>query len=147
MSDLKKRKSDRRPQLDRIRVEVACNDERGHFAGKFEALCFAAKGERIGLDLRSGSAPRFKELPDGCIYVYRRRCDVLASREWYGNWCWNAYVITLPMAAWWLTHAVSKGRFGLDMAEGDHACRISDLIDQGSITPSEAMLYLGMFGN
>jgi hypothetical protein len=91
--------------------------------------------------------PRFRELPDGAIYVYRRRLQVYESREWFGNWCWNAYVITLPMAAWWLTHAVSKGRFGLDMAEGDHACKMSDLIDRGELGASEAMLYLGMFGD
>lgn len=147
MSDLKKRRADRKPQLDRIRVEVACNDAHGHFAGKFEALCFAARGERIGMELSGGASPRFKELPDGRIYVYRRRCEVLSSREWFGNWCWNAYVIPLPMAAWWLTHAVNKGRFGLDMAEGNHACQISDLIDRGELGASEAMLYLGMFGH
>lgn len=127
-------------------MEVACNDDHGHFAGRAEALCFAARGERIGLDLCGGPAPRFKELPDGAIYFYRLRCPVHASREWFGNWCWNAYVIDLAVAARWLTHAVRKGRFGLDMAEGNNACRISDIIDRGNVTASEVMLYLGLFG-
>lgn len=145
MSTLKRRRSDRRPQLDRIRFEVACNDDHGHFAGIVEAMSFNANGERIGLELCSGSAPRFKELPDGAIYIYRRRCQVYESKEWFGNWCWNAYVIPLPLAAWILRHSVLTGKFSMDMAEGDNACKLSDALDEKA-SIGEVTLYLSLFG-
>lgn len=146
MSDPKRRRADRKPQLGRIRLEVACNDANGHFANRAEALCFAGRGERIGLELSQGPFPRFRELPEGDIYIYRRRCPVHTSKEWFGNWCWNAYVIDVSIAAWLLTHAVTKGRFGFDMAEGNYACRISEMMERGNVTISEVMLYLGLFG-
>lgn len=145
MSDLKRRRADRRPQLNKVTVEVACNDENGHFAGIAEGLCFAAQGERISLDLCGGAAPRFKELPGGAIYIYRRRCAVHSSREWFGNLRWNAYVIDLSMAAWMLHHSVRTGKFSMDSADGDNACRLSDALDEGA-NLGEVTLFLSMFG-
>lgn len=146
MSTLKRRRSDRREPLSRIRVEVACNDDNGRFAGVAEGLCFAAGGERLHLELSGGAAPRFKELPDDAIYIYRRRCRVYSSREWFGNWCWNAYVIDLPMAAWILHHSIRTGKFSMDSADGNNACRLSDALDEDA-SLGETQLYLSLFGS
>jgi hypothetical protein len=145
VSDPKRRRADRRPPVSRVTVEVACNDEGGRFAGIAEGLCFAARGERLSLDLSGGAAPRFKELPDGAIYIYRRRCIIHASREYFGNWCWNAYVVDLPIAAWMLHHSIKTGKFSMDAADGNHACRLSDALDEGA-SLGEVTLYLSLFG-
>lgn len=146
MSSLKQRKQGRRAPLDRIRLEVACNDERGHFAARAEALCFAARGEWIHLDLSSGTAPRFAEHEDA-ITIFRRRCLTLESRTWFGNWCWNAYVIALPAAAFVLARAIDSGKFSFDCAEGDHACRIAELCGVAStVSADEIAVHLQLFG-
>lgn len=146
MSTLKRRKGDRHDPPAKVRLEVACNDEHGHFASIAEGLCFAARGERLSLDLCGGAAPRFRELPDSHIYIYRRRCLVHSSREWFGNWCWNAYVLDLPMAAWILHHSIKTGKFGMDSADGNNACRLSDALDKDA-SLGEVTLYLSLFGS
>lgn len=75
----------------RLRLDVACNDpDNGLFAGRAEQLEVETWDKhRIELDAR-GRAPSFTEVPRG-IRLHRRVWPVLESKDWYGNWCWNAY--------------------------------------------------------
>lgn len=146
MSTLKDRRSNRRNPIERVRIEVACNDgDNGIFAGRAEGLAFVAAGERIGLDLQCWPAPKFTETDKG-IRFFRRNCEVFESKEYYGNWCWNAYLIGLSDAAFLLYKAVRTEKFGFDMAEGDNACRLTDAFDEDADL-GEVTLYLSLFGS
>ena len=75
-----------------IRLDVLCNDpDNGLFAHTAEGLQVTTwDGEDIEFECCSTRAPRFSE-GDGRIRIARRWWPCLRSREWYGNWCWNAY--------------------------------------------------------
>src|SRR5215831_17936885 len=75
----------------RLRLDVACNDpDNGLFAHCAEQFHLTTwDGETIEVEAVR-HAPRFTEIPSGIRFL-RRRWRVLASKEWYGNWCWNAY--------------------------------------------------------
>lgn len=75
----------------RLRLDVCCNDpDNGIFWHRAAGLQVESwDGEAVELEpLRSD--PRFTEV-NGGIRLCRREWPVLASKEWFGNWCWNAY--------------------------------------------------------
>lgn len=79
-------------RIARFRLDVCCNDpDNGIFAHQAEALQVDTwDGEIIEFECRSLRAPRFTE-KSGVIRICRRNWPILASKEWHGNWCWNAY--------------------------------------------------------
>lgn len=144
MSDLKRRRRDRKDPVSYVRFEVACNDG-GAFLGRAEALALSARGERLDLELSGASEPRFTD--DGnTIRIFRRRCSYEKVIHGYGNWCWNAYDISLPDAAKLLHYAIRKGGFSCTGASGNNACRLSDALDEDAGL-GEVTLYLGLFGS
>lgn len=78
--------------IPRARLDVCCNDpDSGLFAQVAEQLQITTwDGADLELECVRARAPRFTELP-GHFRLLRRNWPVLASRVWYGNWCWNAY--------------------------------------------------------
>jgi len=77
--------------------------------------------------------------------LFRRRCVYNNSIHGYGNWCWRAYDIPMPDAAWLLHHAIRGEKFSCTGASGNNACRLSDALDENA-SLSEVTLYLGLFG-
>src|SRR5882762_2037022 len=75
----------------RIRLDVCCNyPDNGLFAHCVEQLQVSTwDGEHLEL-AAVRRAPRFTEVAGGVRFL-RRVWPTLASKEWYGNWCWNAY--------------------------------------------------------
>lgn len=94
----------------RLRLDVACNDpDNGLFAHRAEALQVTTwDGELIELELVRERGPRFAEKA-GAIRLLRHDWPILASTEWYGNWCWNAYWLA-PETAAALLAAVKRSR-------------------------------------
>lgn len=145
MSSLKQRKRSRREPPPTIRVMIACNGDGGIFEGRAEGITLSARGESIDLELCGARAPRFSELDDG-IRIFRRKFAVLGSASCVGNWCWNAYDLSIEDASALLNLALKTGGFSCTGASGNNACRLSDAIDEEA-SPGELTLYLSLFGS
>jgi hypothetical protein len=75
-------------------IHFACNDpDNGLFAGK------VAMATYDDMELES---PGFGDFAftegSGFIRIHRRKFEILASKDWVGNWCWNAYRLRRPEA-------------------------------------------------
>lgn len=75
-------------------IDVACNDpDNGNFAhvamqiqigcAEFESHAWASSGYRL-------VGPRFVETETG-FRIAGKTFKTIASKDWYGNWCWNRY--------------------------------------------------------
>lgn len=97
-----------------LRVDVLCNDpDNGLFVHRAEGLQVTTwDGEDIEFICQRVRAPRFSEVYGGIRFM-RRRWEVLASKEWFGNWCWNAY---------WLSPEDTVALLGLVKASGVFSC-------------------------
>jgi hypothetical protein len=97
--------------LPRARFDVACNDpDNGAFAYKAEQFQVATwDGAFLEFECVR-RAPRFAELP-GHIRFLRRKWPTLASKDWYGNWCWNAYWLEPRVLVKLLAAAKISGMF------------------------------------
>jgi hypothetical protein len=78
-----------------IRLDVLCNNpDNGLFAYQAEGLQVTTwDGEDIEFTCQRVRAPRFVEVSGGFRFM-RVKWSILYSREWFGNWCWNAYWLT-----------------------------------------------------
>lgn len=98
-----------------IRIDVACNDpDNGRFAGRAEMIQVGLPF--LELTARREPAPRFVEIP-GRFRLSGRTWPVANSREWFGNWCWNAYWLELPHAVDFLIWLHGRELFHCDQAE------------------------------
>ncbi len=92
-----------------IRIDIACNDaDNGSFASR--CLMFHLPSFPAEFESRDFVGPRMRELP-GCIRVSRRAFPIKASKEWIGNWCWNAYWMAPDVAARFVIEMHRIGRF------------------------------------
>jgi hypothetical protein len=69
-------------------VAVCCNHpDNGQFTGRCDSVTYDE------LDLVAGSKGNctFRVLPGGRLRISRREFRFLGCKEWFGNWCWNAY--------------------------------------------------------
>lgn len=99
----------------RVRVDVCCNDpDNGLFAHRAAAIQLA--DQLLELAASDFRGPTFREIGDH-IKLSRRRFPVLASKEWYGNWCWNAYWMDVAEAVDLLTYAHAIGAFDVEQGE------------------------------
>ena len=100
--------------IARVRLDVACNDpDNGLFAHVAEGLQIDTwDGQAIEFSARR-RAPRFAEHA-GHIQLLRRKWPILAAKEWYGNWCWNAYWLEPRVAVQLLAAARRSGLFECD---------------------------------
>jgi hypothetical protein len=97
-----------------VRIEVCCNDgDNGLFAGRALSIHLSDVLELSASDWRG---PAFREFPDA-VKISRRRFPIVASKDWYGNWCWNAYWMDAPVAADLLAYVHGQGTFGCEMGE------------------------------
>jgi hypothetical protein len=111
-----------------ILVGFACNHgDNGLWRGTVEAMSIHAKEESLDLECSNGTPPRLTVGRDWLRFL-RRRVPVLGGVEWYGNWCWNAYRVSIPDAATLLCAAVQSEKFTTDGARGNAACDLSDLL-------------------
>jgi hypothetical protein len=87
-------------------IHFACNDpDNGNFAGR---AAMASYGD-VELEAPNWHGFRFTELT-GAIRIHRRVFGIEGSKDWVGNWCWNAYrlnrvqmkrlLLTLRAAGW-----------------------------------------------
>lgn len=129
MSRLSDRKrASRRAFPQTILVCFACNDgDNGLWRGTVEAMSVNAREESLDLELSLGSAPRLT-VGDGWLRFRRKRVAVVDWTEWYGNWCWNAYRVSIFDASVLLWAATQSRRFTCDGARGNAACELGDLI-------------------
>src|SRR5579883_1033598 len=113
----------------RLRLDVCCNDPgNGIFAHRAEQLQITTwDGEGIEFEC-VGRAPRFTE-GSGFIRLLRRNWPILASKDWHGNWCWNAYWLEPSVAVRLLAAVKSSGLF-------DCVCGPSSLYENWNDTPA-----------
>ncbi len=83
----------------RIVVHFACNDPRN---GEFDGRASACKFDRWELELSHNDWERgaaftvdYKMLR---FRIHRVWFPFTSSKEWVGNWCWNAYAMKRPQA-------------------------------------------------
>lgn len=98
-----------------VRIDVCCNDPDN---GLFDARAAAIElqdglAEITSLDFRG---PVFRVHADH-IQISRRRFRYSYAKEWFGNWCWNAYWLDVDDAVELLAYAHSLGAFHLEMGE------------------------------
>lgn len=86
-----------------IIVHFACNDHRnGHFAGEAEGCSLDIGGMPLELE---GWARRFTVDEARLRFcIHGAWFPFMSSREWVGNWCWNAYRMKRPQAIRLMTH-------------------------------------------
>jgi len=98
----------------RVRLDVCCNDpDDGSFAGRAAGLHLV---DILELSACNMLGPVFREVGEG-IQISRRRFPILRSKEWYGNWAWNAYWLEAEVAAQLLAYVHGQGTFSVDGAE------------------------------
>lgn len=95
-----------------VTVAFACNDERGNFTGRTEAVNFVSE-EHGNVDLccqmPRGQVVRLEpEMEDG-LRVGRRQFRACGWTEWYGNMAWNATRMTLAETERLLRHLLACG--------------------------------------
>lgn len=74
-----------------IRIDIACNDpDNGSFAGKTNMIQYRFDGDYIELEADNWGGYAFTD-SGSWIRLHRRKFEVIGSKEWFGNWCWNAY--------------------------------------------------------
>lgn len=79
-----------------LRIDICCNDPDN---GLFDGRCASIALESSALDLcaQTVRAPKLRVTADA-IFVSGRRYEVLQSKDWLGNWAWNAYWLPLDQA-------------------------------------------------
>ena len=93
-----------------LRLDVACNDpDNGLFSGTAQMMQIETwDKETVELECFC-RPPRFTE-GDGWIRIHRLKWPIVRSKEWMGNWCWNAYWLQ-PFTLIGLLHAAHKAGF------------------------------------
>ena len=103
------------PYQGLCRIDIACNDpDNGTFAGR-AAMVHAY--DLLQLESCDMQGPVFRELPGQRIRISRRTFKIAKSKEWFGNWCWNAYWLEAGDAVRLLQYLRSLGCFSLDLCE------------------------------
>lgn len=94
-----------------IRVSFCCNDQRGNFTGKVDAVDFH---DRRGFEARlQGPTIRFDHETDGAVpgrvKVGRRKFEVTEYRYGVGNWCWDGVAMSQAESQRLLTYLLERG--------------------------------------
>jgi hypothetical protein len=69
------------------RIEICCNDPDN---GLFEGRAMSMQVGDLELMSRDWRGPKLRETADS-IVIAGTPWPITASKEWFGNWCWNAY--------------------------------------------------------
>lgn len=70
-------------------IDFACND---HDNGLFLGRALGATLGDIEIDPPVWNGYRFSENPTA-IRIHRLQFEIVRSKAWVGNWCWNRYVL------------------------------------------------------
>lgn len=89
-------------------VMFCCNDERGNFTGRVEAI---EVGEEIRLVWPSDRAPtlRFRDSTPPTVQVGRRNYPCRGRQCWVGNVCWDATSMEADTAHLFVDHLLASG--------------------------------------
>jgi hypothetical protein len=83
--------------VETIRIDIACNDpDNGIFAHR--AHMIHLPDGLMELEARNYDRPPRFTLTDKGFRLAGKRWPVARSKDWYGNWCWNAYLLEEPVA-------------------------------------------------
>lgn len=83
--------------MNALRVDFACNDpDNGLFAHAVSQIEVSHLGPV--LELETYWQPRRFLLTETGFSLAGKRWPTVASKEWLGNWCWNAYWLEIPVA-------------------------------------------------
>lgn len=96
------------PRTRTLVLHFACNNERGMFAGEVEGITVGIGGEDLELEGWAKFTVDDKMLR---FCIHRVWFPFVSSREWVGNWCWNAYRLKRPQAVRLLQHLGHSGRW------------------------------------
>lgn len=98
-----------------IRVDIACNSpDNGLFEGRCAGIQLPALNlELAAIDIRG---PVF-HADNRKVKLSRRVFPIVRSKEWCGNWCWNAYWLNLPVLINLLAYAHFLGLFSPEQGE------------------------------
>ena len=82
-----------------VRISFACNDDRnGLFAGRAYCASVAVRRGEFDLyhdDIERGSAFAVEAAR---LRIHRRWFPFVSRKEWFGNWCWDAFYLARPVA-------------------------------------------------
>lgn len=99
------------------RIELCCNDpDNGNFAGRVSAITIG------DLELMSWRwhltppGPRLRVDTDRFILA-GKPWPYLRSKEWFGNWCWDAFYVEPKVSADFLIWLHGRKLFSVDSAE------------------------------
>jgi hypothetical protein len=97
-----------------VRIALCCNDgDDGVFAGKFDGINIHGL---VDLELQRGEEPAFS-FWHGCARISGREYFAVASKRWFGNWCWNAYWFPIETAYRLLCQLHRTGKFAATMSQ------------------------------
>ena len=113
MSDLSRRRRARRwqPKPTKIIIGFCCNDSDN---GLFEEQCHAISFPAGFLELETHWRGRRFRVEGDAIVLSGKRWPVIGSKEWYGNWCWDAYYMRPDIAAAFLLWLRRRKLFQVD---------------------------------
>ena len=98
-----------------VRMDVCCNDpDNGLFDHR--AAMIHLPDQLLELGASDFRGPAFREHPDH-IQISRRKFACGRSKEWFGNWCWNAYWLDIDEAVEMLVYVHKTGAFNCDQGE------------------------------
>ena len=102
----------------RVRIDIACNNpDNGVFAHRAEQIQLPDDlGEFMAHGFYENRAPRLVEM-DGAIRLAGKRWPITGSKEWVGNWCWNAYWLELSVAADFVVWLHRRKLYSIDQGE------------------------------
>lgn len=104
-----------------VRIDFCCNDpDNGLFA---HAVCQIHLPDQL-LELTAKQwgilsfrgCPRFAEVKGG-IRLSGKTWPIVASKEWYGNWCWNSYWMRDHVARQFLVWLHGRRLFNCECGE------------------------------
>lgn len=100
---------------NRVMIEVACNDpDNGNFAGRAEQTQIG--DQFVELEAKREPAPRFVETPRG-FRLAGKNWTTYGGKDWFGNWCWNGYWMTIPDAVAFLAWLHQRDLYDLTTGE------------------------------
>jgi hypothetical protein len=87
--------------LARVRFDFACNNpDNGDFAGKVAMACYHLD-RHTSIEFESPGLREFKfsiMTDRHVIRLHRREFPYVTSRSWFGNWCWDSFIVDRPVA-------------------------------------------------
>jgi hypothetical protein len=90
-----------------VAIDFACNDpDNGEFAGRVDQAHYAEA------DLEGDCLKGYAfEVRDGMIRIHRRQFRFIERKFWVGNWCWDSFWFSRPVAKQLLGTMRRNGRW------------------------------------